>query len=272
MATGAPLHQVGTDEEAFRPQFRGPLHFYNGIPHIQQGNMRHREQTVGIGPAEVEKPVVVRPAQRCRQTRVGHTFLPDNTQRRIDQCTVNTFLVHHLHAFVRVHGPRRGAIQIRVDPGRQQLGPIPVQVRVTGNPAQGPIGTETLPDPWLAINLQVFQSLCVDFPANPAVLILALQVLFPQVRRFQNMAIGVYDLGVDHPTLSSPATVASCTPRVMDRRRRVSPTPPPSYQATGRDFSERNVMLGWYSSSSVSRCKEGKRSAKALKASWPSSR
>src|SRR5262249_3494267 len=41
----------------------------------------------------------------------------------------------------------------------------------------------------------------------------------------------------------------------------------PSYQATGRALSERNVMLGWYSSSSVSPYKVGKRSTRALKAS-----
>src|SRR5262245_57030614 len=59
---------------------------------------------------------------------------------------------------------------------------------------------------------------------------------------------------------------------VVSQPHRVRALTPPFYQATGRDLSERNVMLGWYSSAAVSPCKEGKRSARALKASWPSSR
>ena len=196
VVVGVGVRNVGGgerhEERALAAGLHGPLQFSGGLVAVAHRDVRNRNQAAVRVGAELDHPAVVRTRERGLQFQVFDVLgLPQQAEARIDDRLVQAFTVHALEAFLGIHGPERRLTQIRavrVRRGfllrglahRAELGQL-ARWRVLGG---------------AAVQFEDFKPVLVRTQTNCAVAELRIDVFFPGIGRFEDVAVGVDRAGI----------------------------------------------------------------------------
>ena len=152
---------------------------------IAQRKVRGGYETVAPR-AELADPPVVRARVRLREIGIVELGLPQQADRRVQHDGIDALGVQHLQPLVRVHAPVRRL----ADVGAFGIEPHRMQVRIAHRSERGRKAL-TAHDRRTATDLERFEVGVVAHDAQRAVTELRLEVGLPQVRRLEDVAVGV---------------------------------------------------------------------------------
>ena len=194
------------DKHAFTAVRNRAFDFTGGFLGVAERYVGNRHQPPARVPAEVGNPAIIRPAVGRGQCGVKQFGLPDQPQGRVENGLVHVLAVKQFHPLLHIHGAEGRALEIgqfRPRSDRPHLfgpyftphGPLAQfggLVHLFAHTAQGAQDARPgqLGPP--GVNLQVFIAVVRVHPdTQRPVTILGIKVLFPQVGRFEDMAVTV---------------------------------------------------------------------------------
>src|SRR5262249_18897792 len=195
---------------------------------ISEREMCDGDQPAPGVPAEVRDPAIVRATVRARESGVEQLGLPQKAQRGIQHGLGHALAVEKLHALLHVHGAecraaKVGLLRRGTNPsdlvGRAlpPHGPLPELARLVDALAHSSEGAElalTSDGGALAVDLQILEAVIAYADAQGPAAIGGLEVRFPQIWRFENVAVAIdHERFGCHHVLLRPITRAH-RPRV----------------------------------------------------------
>ena len=184
------------EHDALEAQLGDALQLRNAFLRIDQRDVGRAVQAVGSVTAEVRDPVVVHAVVGQGEVGVGDFLLPQQADRGIQDRGVDAVRVKLFDARVRIVGAL-GAVHVAELLGERDFARLAER---RGDPHAANHGRD------LPVDLQAFPAFLVVAQTQSPVFVLRLQVLFPQIGRLQNVAVGVDD----SPELHGASLLIGC--------------------------------------------------------------
>ena len=191
--------RVRKEVDALHPEPRRPPDLRHALLDVDERYLGNGDQPIRVPPAKVGEPVVVDPAVGGGEFRVAALRLPAYPHGGIEHADVDAALVHPLDALVGILGGGEARVLVLDASG---LEPDRFPLLEGGADPGVPAEASAVHDFRLApVDFHVFEPFLVLADAQCAVAVPGLDVLFPEVRRLHDVAVGIDDFSTHRSML-----------------------------------------------------------------------